>query len=253
MDFGLYARVLWRFKLIVIGGLLLATGAAVLSVIRIAPSGISYRQDELWASTARLGVTQNGFPWGRLFAQPATTADGSTGSETGRDEDQIPLANPDRFNALAILYAELASSDRVRALMRHDGPVRGQIVATPLRDADSGVLLPLIDLTAISTSPQAATGLASRGVDALQTYLEEEQRTNGVPASDRVVLQEVTRPTSAHVFQPRSKTMPAVIFLAVMFATVALVFVLENFRPRFREATESADAVVSRPAHRRTA
>jgi hypothetical protein len=252
VDFGLYARVLWRFKLIVIGGLLLATGAAVLSVIRIAPSGVSYRQDELWASTARLGVTQNGFPWGRLFAVPLTP-DGSTGSGSGKDDDQIPIANPDRFNALAILYAELASSGRVRVLMRRDGPVEGQIVATPLRDADSGVLLPLIDLTAISTSPHAAAGLASRGVDALQTYLEEEQRTNDVPASDRVVLQEVTRPTSAHVFQPRSKTMPAVIFLAVMFATVALVFVLENFRPRFREATESADAVVSRPARRRTA
>ena len=105
MDFGLYARVLWRFKLIVIGGLLLATGAAVLSVIRIAPSGVSYRQDELWASTARLGVTQVGFPWGRLFAQVPTTADGSTESGSGKNDDQIPIANPDRFNALAILYA----------------------------------------------------------------------------------------------------------------------------------------------------
>jgi hypothetical protein len=253
LDFGLYARVLWRFKLVVIGGLLLATGAAVLSVIRIAPDGVSYRQDELWASTARLGVTQVGFPWGRLFAQPATPTDPSTDSESGEANAQIPLANPDRFNSLAILYAELATSDRVRALMRRDGAVRGQIIATPLRDPDSGVLLPLIDLTAISNSPQAATGLASRGVDALQTYIEEEQRTNAVPASDRVVLQEVTRPTSAHVFQPRSKTLPAVIFLAVMFVTVALVFVLENFRPRFREAAEDADAVVARPAHRRTA
>jgi hypothetical protein len=252
VDFRLYARILWRFRAIVAVGLVLAVAAAVLSVVRVGPGGVDYRQSELWASTARLGVTQQGFPWGRLFAQPPTGADGS-GSSAASESDQIPIANPDRFNALAILYAELASSDQVRAIMLRDGPVRGQILATPLRDADSGVLLPLIDLTGISDSPEGAVALTSRGVDALQSYLETEQASNDVPASDRVVLQEVTRPIEAHVFKPRSKTMAAVVFLAVALATVALVFVLENLRPRFRNADESAPAPVSSAARRRTA
>lgn len=252
MDFRLYASILWRFRLIVAAGLVLAIVAAALSVVRIGPGGVGYRQSELWASTARLGVTQQGFPWGRLFAQPPTSADGSvSGGASGRD--QIPIANPDRFNALAILYAELATSDPVRALMLGDGPVRGQIVATPLRDADSGVLLPLIDLTGISDSPEGSVALTSRGVDALQRYLETEQSSNEVPSSDRVVLQELTRPMHAQVFRPRSKTMAAVVFLAVAFATVALVFVLENLRPRFRNVDESAQTPVSSAARRRTA
>ena len=35
-------------------------------------------------------------------------------------------------------------------------------------------------------------------------------------------------PRRAEIFRPRSKTMPIVIFLAVMFATVGLAFLLEN-------------------------
>ena len=72
MDFRLYARVLWRFRLLVACGFLLATVLAALSIVRISGDGLAYRQTELFASTARVGVTQSGFPWGRLFAQEPT-------------------------------------------------------------------------------------------------------------------------------------------------------------------------------------
>jgi hypothetical protein len=245
MDFQLYARILWRFRFIVAAGLVLAIGAAALSVMKIGPGGFSYREPELWASKARLGVTQYGFPWGRLFAQSVDPGKEGT--------NQIPVANPDRFNALAVLYAELASSDPVRAIMREDGVVRGEVVATALRHSESGTLLPLIDLTGFAASPQQAIATASGGVSALQTYLEDEQRLNGVPPSDRVVLEVLVQPTTADVFQPRSKTMPAVIFFAVMVATIGLVFLLENLRPRFREVEEPPEPAVARAAQRRTA
>ena len=70
VDFRLYARVIWRFKWVVMLGLIVAVGLAGLSVVKVGKGGkIAYRQAELWASTARLGVTQQGFPWGRLFAE----------------------------------------------------------------------------------------------------------------------------------------------------------------------------------------
>ena len=43
------------------------------------------------------------------------------------------------------------------------------------------------------------------------------------------------RPSPATVVQPRSKTMPIVIFLAVMFAFVGLAFLLENSKTRGAE------------------
>jgi hypothetical protein len=255
MDLQLYARVLWRFKAIVLLGLVLALTLALLSTVRIGRDGATYRSPELWSSTMRLIVTQSGFPEGRLYAQepprpgedPATTP--RLSSPSG-----IPVVDPARFNSLAILYAELATSDAVRQLMRRQGPVRGQIVATPLRDERSGTLLPLIELGAISTSPRSSILLVMRASNALSSYLERQQRANNVPEPDRVVVEPIIQPRGAQLFRPRSKTMPIVVFLVVMFAVVGLAFLLESIRPRPREADAPAEPdVVKTAAHRASA
>ena len=254
MDFKLYSRVLWRFRLLVTAGLVLALALALLSTVRVGREGISHREPELWSSTLRLLVTQSGFPEGRLYAQKPVKAgeDATTQRETSAGSDAL-VADPNRFNALAILYAELAASDPVRQVMRRNGPVRGKVVATALRDEVSGTLLPLIDLAAISTSPRAAVRLVRLGANALNTFLQEQQRANSVPAADRVVVQTIVQPRGARLFQPRSKTMPIVVFLVVMFAIVGLAFLLENLNPRAREAggreeTDLPDAAVRRTA-----
>ena len=255
MDLQLYARVLWRFKFIVLLGLLLALALSLLSTVRVTSDGIKYRDQELWSSTMRLLVTQSGFPEGRLYAQeppkpgedPATTP--PIGTQSG-----IPVVDPGRFNNLAILYAELATSDPVRLLMRRDGPVRGQIVATALRDDRSGTLLPMIDLAAISTSPRGAIALALRSADALNRFIARQQRANNVPAADRVVVQTIEQPKGARLFQPRSKTMPIVVFLVVMFAIVGLAFLLESVKPRSGEVgTPREPDLANARAQRRSA
>lgn len=235
MDLNLYLRVLWRFKALVVVGLLLAVALAALSMVRIDSKGVTYRDSELWGSTTRLGVTQNGFPWGRLLAQFGT--DGETFSK-----GDIPIANPNRLNELAVLYAELATSDPVRRLMLRDGPVRGKVIATPVIAGDNRVMLPLIDLVGISTSPRAARDLAQRAADAVATYIRDQQIANEVPSRDRVVLEQLVRPLLPTIFEPRSKTMPVVVFLAVMLATVGLAFLLENLKPR-RPGGEAGDPV----------
>jgi hypothetical protein len=253
MDFRLYVRVLWRFRLIVATGFVLGLTTAGLSVVRVSADGFSYRQSELWSSTTRLGVTQNGFPWGRLFAQsplPETQTPVSGKQDTTHG---IPIADPNRFNTLAVLYAELATSDPVLSLMRRDGPIRGKIAALALRDPESGTLLPLIDVTAISTSPRVAIELAQRSAKALDTYVQEQQQVNEVPSSDRVLVQEVVRPKKAELIQPRPKTMAVVVFFVVMLATVGLAFLLEGLRPRERELGGATAAELQSTARRRTA
>jgi hypothetical protein len=254
MDFKLYARVLWRFRLLVVAGLVFALTLSLLSTVRVGRDGMSYREPELWSSNLRLLVTQSGFPEGRLYAQkPVKPGEEATTDETPPADSDAPVADPNRFNALAILYAELAASDPVRQVMRRAGPVRGRIVATALRDERSGTLLPLIDLAAVSTSPKAAIMLALRGANALNTFLQEQQRTNNVPVADRVVVQTIVQPRGALIFQPRSKTMPIVIFLVVMFAIVGLAFLLENLRPRVRNADGARETGISDTPVRRTA
>ena len=235
MDFRLYARVLWRHKLVVTLGLGLASALAVLSIVRIDSEGFSYRQSELWSSTMRVGVTQSGFPWGRLFAEEQEDA-------KGPPDIGIPVADPNRLNNLAVLYAELAMSDPVRRLMRREGPVLGEIIATPLVRGDNRIMLPLIDLTGIAETPAGSIELATRSATALAAYVRTQQGENEVPPADRVVVEPIMRPREAEIYQPRSKTLPIVIFLAVMLATSGLAFLLENVRGREREPAGQTSA-----------
>jgi hypothetical protein len=235
MDLRLYVRVLWRFRVVVAVGFVVAVALAAFSTVKLGPNGLQYRQSELWASTVRLLVTQNGFPEGRLYAQQPTASDAAPLPGDQAKELGIPVVDPGRFNNLAILYARLATTDPILRLMSKDGPVKGRLTAMSLRDDNSGILLPLIDVTAIADTPQGALSLAGRNAKALNTYLDNEQQMNQVPKGDRVKIEMVVAPRQAVLFQPRSKTMPMVVFFAVMFATTGLAFLLENIRPRVRE------------------
>jgi hypothetical protein len=232
VDLQLYARVLWRFKLLIVLGLLLATALATLSLVRVSPEGVKYRQAEVWSSTTRLGVTQKGFPWGRLLAQEPTPSE--TAERLG-----IPLADQNRLTGLAVLYAELATSDPVRQLMRREGRILGSIVVTPVIAGNTP--LPLIDVTAMASSGPLAVRLARRAAEAFETYMQQQQRQSKVPVSDRVVVQQLVRPQPPEIFRGRSKTLPVVVFLAVMFAVVGLAFLLENLRPSRITPDEAAE------------
>jgi hypothetical protein len=254
MDLRLYARVLWRFKFIVVLGFVFALALAAFSVVRVSSTGVTYRESRLWASRMRLLVTQTGFPEGRLYAQTPTKP-GETDLTTGNQAAKlgIPIVDPGRFNTLAIIYADLLTSDPVRQLMRRDGPIDGQVIATPMKDDQSGILLPFIDVASIAPSATGAMSLGVRSANALNSYLRDEQKANNVPVSDRVVVRTINAPKGASVFQPRSKTMPVVIFLVLMFATVGLAFLLENLRPRGPKVAERTEAGVQDAEQRRTA
>ena len=191
MDFQLYGRVLWRFKWLVLLGLVLAVTLAAFSMLRVTSNGVAYRQSVLWSSTTRLLVTQKGFPEGRLLIQPP-------GQTSGTGD----IADPNRLNGLAILYSELATSDPVRALMLRDGPIHGKIIATAVAVGSNNFMLPLIDVMGIANSPAGAIRLAERSATALQSYLQTEQAANNVPASDRVVAPERCRAEKGEGVQP---------------------------------------------------
>src|SRR6185295_15779971 len=123
MDFKLYMRVMWRFKLLVGVGLMLAVFLAVLSMVTISSSGVTYRQSQLFETTTRLLVTQSGFPEGRLYAQKPVQPGQNAPSSA---DATAPVADPGRFNTLALLYADLATSDQVMQLMRKSGPIDGK-------------------------------------------------------------------------------------------------------------------------------
>jgi hypothetical protein len=229
MDLYLYARVLWRFRLLVLAGLALAVALATLSVLRIGTDGVAYRDSRLWAAEMKVAVTQRGCPECRLYAQWSSSG-GQEGTSTPVSPRQ-PVTDPARLATLARYYAQLLTSDPVRLRAARSGST-GKIIATPIRDDQSGVILPYIDILSISTSAEGAIKYADASVHALGAFLLAQQQRSNVAEADRVIIEPIIRPMDATVYRPRPKTMPIVVFFAVMFATVGLAFVLENARPR---------------------
>jgi capsular polysaccharide biosynthesis protein len=165
-------------------------------------------------------VSQEGFPWGRSTL-------------TGRQS----FADPSRFSELATIYSHLAVSDDVIRILKRDGglPKTDRILADPILASDSsGQALPLVQISAISTAPGAAVGLARRETTAFLSYLREQQEVNGIAEENRVVVTVVNAAQKPRLFAGRSKVPPIIAFVLVMALTTGLAFTLENLWPRAR-------------------
>jgi hypothetical protein len=229
VDLRLYARVLWRFRFLVVLGLLVGTLLALLAATRIevvdGSPRLSYRENEQWESKATLLVTEHGFPEG----YSAPSIDDAT--EAGSAPD-ARFADPNRLASLAVVYAHLAQTGPIRRLLQHEGLADATIDVT-VRSSQAEGALPFIDLVASSSSPEAATAAAVRGAAALRDYIVERQMTNAVPSDERVVLEVLGSAGPADLVAGRPKAAPVLAFLAVMLTVLAAVFVLDNLRPRW--------------------
>jgi hypothetical protein len=222
MDIALFLKVMWRFKFLVAGGVLLAIGLSFLSVFKVSPTGsprVAFRQEQLWADAVTLLVAPQEFPWG--------------GQVSSADAD------PAKFGQLAVVYANLATSDAVKQIVLGDGPVDFAkepmlAVAVPYSyQNSSSPPLPLITLEAQAATKPRAMELVKREAAAFLEYLRKRQVETGIPANQRVSV-SIVKGDQIRLLKPRSKTVPLMIFMLVMIATIGLAFMLENLRPRVR-------------------
>jgi hypothetical protein len=242
MDLGLFFRVLWRFRLVVALGFVMALTLATLSLARVdfrggAPT-LAYRQAEQWQSYTTLIISPRGFPWGR--------------SVFSLDFD------PARYATLATIYANLAQSDAVKRIMARDWNVRqGAILAQPVlanQNNSSAPPLPLMTIAATTSSAPRSVAVAERATAAFLDFLRLEQSSNGIPKNKRVVVAEIKHATTPVLLKGRSKTTPIAVFLAVMIVFVGLAFMLENLRPRVHAVSEDlTDDHIVVPTARRSA
>jgi hypothetical protein len=240
VDLRLFARVLWRFKLVVGAGFLLAVCLAVLTVAKVDLSHgtprLAPRTQPLYASQATLLVTQNGFPWGSAIQQFTTAGSG---------QSPVPAGDLGRLTSLANLYVQLANSDAIRKLVVQKAPKPASILATQNYSFSPTYYsspLPMLTITGTSTSRRNAIATAQIGVDVLTAYLKQQQVAANIDDRQRVVLQELVSPRKTTVVNATKKTLPVVVFLTVMLAVTGLAFVLENLLPRMPKAATPASA-----------
>src|SRR5207247_35281 len=145
MDVPLYMRVLWRFRVLVAAGLVLAVALALVSFYRVSLNGtlqLTPRGKEKWTSFARIFVTQQGFEWGSSII-------GSNQKSNDSTKIGAQVSEEGRLASLASLYSSFALSDPVRRIMLRGGPVRGKLDAAPLPATENNpyALLPLISIS----------------------------------------------------------------------------------------------------------
>ena len=254
MDLRLYLRVIWRFRIIVGLGLILACALSFFSYAKVTFKGgspkISYRQSQTWQATSLVFLTQKGFPYGYTILP--YTQSGKT--VNGAPPNVVPkYASPGTFTQLAIYYAPFAQSDAFRTLLRERTHTPGIVQAHEIIDPTLRQAIPYIDIVGYSTSSAGAVELADIGSEVFSQYIIRQQNANGVPPKQRVVAQVASRAQTASISTGRKKTTPIVIFLTVLIAAIGLSFVLENLRPRIREldadtALQPTAAAARRPA-----
>jgi hypothetical protein len=239
--------VLGRHKAIVCVGVTLTLALAFLSYVRVSPHGISYRSPAVWANTSTLVLTQAGSPelWSVLPVQ------GPTGSPS--------LASTDRFTGLVDLYAALATGDAVvqtlfrRHLLEDQDIVDGAlpIEASAVSSTVNGAIIPLIKITAKGNSPEKATRLTVGTTRAFLDVLKRRQIAAKVPVDDRIQVSVLKRSSEPTLAEPRSKTMPLLIFLAGMIATIGTAFTRDNLSGARQRAPENQEGAGERGGVRR--
>ena len=216
MDLELYGRVLWRFRIVVLLGVVLAFVLAFFAManVNFSTGRATYRAKEQWASYSRIFVTQKGFPYGAL--------------QTNRRDPTTLAAN-------AVFFANVATTDPVMRRAFGTKPPQGSVEAAALTVSPTSTdTLPIISVVGLAETAQQAEHLARAETAALISYVRSLQEQSQTPRSNRILLQVIQQPSSAKLLKGRSKTVPIVVFLTVMAATIGLVFILENMRPRVR-------------------
>ena len=194
MDLQLFGRVIWRFRLLVIVGLLVAVFLATLSLCKIGPHGLKYRGAEQWVSYSRVLVTESGFPEGKLSLSGG--------------------ADPTRFIQLAIIYSNFTNTDSVQRMLAKPTPLPGSVeaAAVPVTPGSTDVL-PIISIAGLSDSQAHANELTARATSALIDYVHQQQRMHDIAEKDLVQLQVIQKPGLPKMLKGRSKTMPIVVFM----------------------------------------
>ena len=225
MDIRFHLGILWRWKWVLAGGLVLATAAAFLSTFKPSSSGVEWRAEPTYQSFARVMVTQPGFPLGRATLPGA---DPTTQLELPKPKERF--APPERFTGLAEMYAYVASSAQIRDLITPK-PLEDQISVVPALGSQ-GDALPLLEVTTTGKTPKASEKVSAAVISALRKYLTTNGRRSNVPTDQQVHLVVLNPPKAGELIAGRSPTMVVMVWLLGAVLTFALVYVLENLYPR---------------------
>ena len=244
MDFKLFLAVVKRYRRVVISGAVLAV---VLSMLSYGTPGLKGgmptiipRGSELWQGNAVVLISQAGNPYDRAVQQVVPGKGITVPPETIGDLSY--MAN------LSSVYAAMANSDSVQHEVATQAHVPvcsvtttaaapatanatggcSSVLAAALEQQGTGSPLPIITLTSSAPTAGEAAKIATTAIAVLRSQISNEQAAAGTPVDQRVQLQTINSGSPATLAQGHSKNIPILVLFAVMSASIALAFILNN-------------------------
>ena len=147
MNLARHAAVLWRFRAVTAGGLLLGIVLAVLASYKISPTGLKPRGTSTYSSQSQLLVTQPGFPEGRVVLPARRRSDRR---RDGEQPTSTPTGSSSPTRAASWRWRtstrKLIVSDEVRAPDPRAARRRRRSSRSPLPAVSGAPILPIIQL-----------------------------------------------------------------------------------------------------------
>jgi hypothetical protein len=238
MNLARHASVLWRFRRVTAGGVVIGLILAFLAFYDVGAG--QPRGTETWSAVSQILVTQPGSPEFRVTlptVEPGATVD-ANGQVSEPDGDKEPaFADPGRLSALADLYSKFLTSDEVLRRVPEHPPVAA-INASPFASSQGGQILPVIQLTTMAPTAKLARDTNVHTFEALEKLIDQRAKQDGF---ERVRLELLVAPAVSLADKPKP-TASVLIFMLVMLGTVAITHLLEALRNR-RQA-QSLNAIV---------
>ena len=148
----------------------------------------------------------------------------------------------------ANLYPRLIMSDQVTALRtKMFGPSQGHVQAAALNSFQTPTKyrassFPMIEITATTKHSKAAIKLAEHTSAAFEAWLTANQARAGVPAAERILVQDLVRPTKAVSSGGSKLGLPLFVGFAVLLLFAGLAIGLDRLRMAAAAAQAAAAA-----------
>lgn len=264
-----YIRSLIHFWPILLIGLVVATimGTEMIATIKPAlPPKVKLRNPPTYSATQVLLVNSaqnplvrtaitNVVPKPNKFALLHNRGKGSTGASSVTSVPQSPSVSvhaPDISVLVraANLFPRLIMSDQVTAFRtKMFGPSKGQIQAAALNSFQSPTKyrassFPMIQITATAKHANAAIKLAEHTTAAFEAWLTTSQARAAVPAPERILVQDLVRPTKAVSSGGAKLGLPVFVGFAVLLLFAGIGVALDRLRSA-AIAAKAAQAVAA--------
>lgn len=241
-----YARALTRFWWVVALGIVIAALAA-LFVYRSA--------DRSYVAVGQLLVTSRDAPYFTTTVREVEQVTTAPRTDANPDRGSVPLsvtAGPPDVNTLvraANMYPFLIESDLV--VKQRDamfGPLPGTLtsrakfaILTPVRFDPSDI--PIIEIIGQAEKPGQAVRLAQSTAAAFMRFIKLQQDNANLRPRDRIVIQEIERPTATIPVGGASTGLVGLIGAAVLLAFGGLAILLDRTFPRTRDEDDVVSPV----------